>query len=114
MIKRTTGILLLIFISIFAFSQKKVKIDLNSSKQTLKNKEVVQDISNGIIISETITSIEFVEKETKEGTFVELYSDRMTKSFDKGKPNLPLISRLIDIPLNKKPIVKIVTYDEKS
>jgi hypothetical protein len=92
MIKRTACILLFTLISISVFSQKKITIDLNTSKQTLKNLEIVQDISNGILISETIRTIELVEKETKEGTFIELSSETLTKSFDKGKPNLPLIN----------------------
>ncbi|NOQ27572.1 MAG: T9SS type A sorting domain-containing protein [Bacteroidales bacterium] len=113
MIKRVAYILLLTFISISAFSQKKVRIDLNPSKQTLKNIEVVQNISNGILISESISFIELIEKETKEGTFIELSSDRMYKSYDKGNPNLPLICRLIEIPQNTKPVVKILSYDEE-
>lgn len=113
MIKRVAYILLLTFISISAFSQKKVKIDLNPSKQTQKNVEVVQNISNGILISESFSFIELIETETKEGTFIELTSDRMYKSFDKGKPNLPLICRLIEIPQNTKPVVKVLSYDEE-
>lgn len=113
MIKRIAYILLLILISISAFSQKKVKIDLNPSKQIQKNVEEVQNISNGILISESISFIELIQKETKEGTFIELSSDRMYKSFDKGKPNLPLICRLIEIPQNTKPVIKVLSYDEE-
>ncbi len=67
MVKRIVYILFLVFISVTVFSQQKIRVDLKQAKQKTKNTEVVKNISNGLILSETISTFELVEKDTKEG-----------------------------------------------
>lgn len=113
MIKRTIILVVFTLITANIFAQNKTKIDLLSSKSKVEN--IVQNKSDniGFKIKEEIPNIEFKEIETKEGTYIQLSSDGMYKSYDLGKPNLPVTSRLIEIPLNFKAVVKVLTYDEK-
>lgn len=113
MVKRCTQIILLILISVSVFSQQKIKIDLNSKKQKGKNLENVKSISNGFVISENISTIELTEIETKEGFYNQMLSEGMSKTFDAGKPDLPVINRLIQIPYNSDAKVRVISYDEE-
>jgi len=113
MVKRIVYILFLVFISVTVFSQQKIKVDLKQAKQKTKNTEVVKNISNGLILSETISAFELVEKETKEGLFSQLISEGMSKTFDEGKPDLPVINRLIEIPFNSEAKIKVLSFDEE-
>jgi len=78
-----------------------------------QNNEKVVFTSENIIIREQIKSIELVEKDTKKGTFLQFLSEGMTKTFDQGKPDLPVFSKLIEIPLNKKVNIKVLNYEEQ-
>ncbi len=113
MIKRIVYILFLVIISTAVFSQQKIKVDLKQAKQKTKNTEVVKNISNGLILSETISAFELVERETKEGLFSQLMSEGMSKTFDEGKPDLPVINRLIEIPFNSDAKIKVLSFDEE-
>ncbi len=113
MVKRIVYILFLVIISTVVFSQQKIKIDLKQAKQKTKNTEIVKNISNGLILSETISTFELVEKETKEGLFSQLISDGMSKTFDEGKPDLPVVNRLIEIPFNSDAKIKVISFDEE-
>ena len=113
MVKRIVYILFLVFISVTVFSQQKIRVDLKQAKQKTKNTEVVKNISNGLILSETISTFELVEKDTKEGLFSQLISDGMSKTFDEGKPDLPVINRLIEIPFNSVAKIKVLSFDEE-
>lgn len=110
MIKRTS-LLIIFFITYLSVSaQNKVRLDLSASKNKSVN---IKSDKNGIHIKETISFIDFEEKETKNGKYLQLTSEGMCISYDIGKPNLPLFSRLIEIPLNTKAIIKVLNYDEK-
>ncbi|MCD4832838.1 MAG: T9SS type A sorting domain-containing protein [Bacteroidales bacterium] len=113
MVKRIVYILFLVSISVVVFSQQKIKIDLKQAKQKTKNTEIVKNISNGLILSETISTFELVEKKTKEGLFSQLISDGMSKTFDEGKPDLPVVNRLIEIPFNSDAKIKVISFDEE-
>ncbi|MFC2104043.1 C25 family cysteine peptidase [Bacteroidota bacterium] len=113
MIKRIVYILVLVYISLTTFSQQKINIDLKQSKLQSKNTELVQKTSNGLLISESISSFELVEKETKDGLYSQIITEGLSKTFDSGKPDLPVINRLIEIPFNSEVKVKLLSYDEE-
>ncbi|MBU8892949.1 MAG: T9SS type A sorting domain-containing protein [Bacteroidales bacterium] len=115
MTKRIVTFLLLFFIAGFSIAQKSHKINLISASPGSKihNLEKVSATAQGIVIRESIQTIEFVEKDTKEGAFLQFFSEGMTKTFNAGKPDLPIFSRLIEIPFNQKALVKIISYEEQ-
>lgn len=114
MFKRLIIIVLFCIIGGVVLSQDKVKIDLKKQRNLgKKNQEFVQNEQNGFIIKEEISVIELSEKETKEGFYRQLFSEGMSKTFDAGKPDLPVINRLIEIPQNHTVAVKFISYDEE-
>ncbi|MFC2151435.1 C25 family cysteine peptidase [Bacteroidota bacterium] len=114
MIKRIVYIQLLVFTSLATFSQHKVKIDLNQAKLKSQNTELVQKTSSGLILSESISAFELIEKETKDGIYNQIVTNGLSKTFDAGKPDLPVINRLIEIPYNSEVNVKLISYDEET
>ena len=114
MFKRLTLIVLFCIIGGTVLSQDKVKIDLKKQRSLVKkNSEFVQNEQDGFIIKKEISAIELIEKETKEGFYRQLFSEGMSKTFDAGKPDLPVINRLIEIPQNHTVAVKFISYDEE-
>jgi hypothetical protein len=103
----------LITVSLIAQKSQKIKLPLTQSITKSQNLEKVKSTSYGITIIEQIQNIEFVEKETKEGIYLELLSEGMIKTFNQGKPDLPVFSKLIEIPLNKKALIKIIGFEEQ-
>ena len=115
MIKRVVTFLFffLLTVSLNAQKSQKIKLPLTQSVTKSQNVKKVISTSDGISIIEQIQSVELVEKETKEGVYLELLSEGMIKTFNQGKPDLPVFSKLIEIPLNKKAIIKIISYEEQ-
>jgi len=115
MIKRVVTFLFLFLITVSLSAQKSQKIKLPLTQSILKsqNVEKVISTSEGISIIEQIQSVELVEKKTKEGIYLELLSEGTIKTFNQGKPDLPVFSKLIEIPLNKKAHIKIVGFEEQ-
>jgi Peptidase family C25/Propeptide_C25/Peptidase family C25, C terminal ig-like domain/Secretion system C-terminal sorting domain/CUB domain len=115
MTKRITTFLLLFFITASLLAQKSQKIKLPLSQNSAKNQNIEEVVftSERIIIREQIKDIELIEKETKEGTFLQFFSEGMIKTFNQGKPDLPVFSKLFEIPLNKKAVIKIISFEEQ-
>jgi len=115
MIKRTALILLIVVTSQFTYAQQKekIKIDLSNSRQKIKNVEQVQNRSKGFVLTESIASIEIFTEDTKDGFYGKIVSDGMSKTYDSGNPDLPVINRLIEIPPNSEVKIKILNYDEE-
>lgn len=111
MSKRLMILIALVTLSASIYAQNRVRVNLSSNK--INGRERVQSLPSGIRIQEKFSHIDFEEKQAGEGSYLQLFSEGMTRSYDQGKPNLPLITRLIEIPLNKKAIVKIIGYNEE-
>lgn len=109
---KTRLLILLTFVfALNTYAQKSTRIELKKDKSFTEKS--VKKSANGFRFIETINDINITEKETKEGSFLEMTSDGMTKSFDKGNPNLPLISRLIEIPENATAKVNVISFNEQ-
>jgi hypothetical protein len=113
MVKRSLFIIFSIFFAINTYAQKKVRIDLNKSQNSNYKSARIQNQTNVLKLKETLSFIEFEENVTKEGGFLKLTSNGTIRTYDSGKPNLPVISKLIDIPFNSRAVVKITNYDEE-
>ncbi|PLX10930.1 MAG: hypothetical protein C0597_15960 [Marinilabiliales bacterium] len=113
MFKRITFIFVFCIIGGILYSQQKVKVELKEYNQSINNKELIEKTSNGFIIKEKISAVDLIENETKEGTYRQIFSDGMSKTFDAGKPDLPVINRLIEIPKNHKAKVKLMFSEEE-
>lgn len=107
---------LLIFLSIILtnaiFAQKKV-ISLNKAE---KNSFVLKSSSKSVDILEVNTKLSNLSsdlKSTKSGDYVALESDGLVKTYDLGRPNIPIYSKLIELPLEASVKFKILSYDEE-
>jgi len=109
--------IILTFIIIFCFltnaytqAVKEIKLKARSNRL-----EIAQDSKSKDILNIT-TSISFLHAKTvstKGGNFVALESEGLVKIFGKGIPNLPVYSKLIEVPLDAKVETSILSYDEE-
>jgi len=113
MIKRITLILLFLSISGILLSQQKLKVKLKENNHLERNNEEIEKKVNGFVLRENLSAIELLEKETKEGVYHQIYSEGLSKTFNTGEPDLPVINRLIEIPHNYTAKVKLINYDEE-
>jgi hypothetical protein len=61
----------------------------------------------------SLSELSIANKTTQGGDFIELSGSNLIRTFDKGKPNLPVMSKLVEIPFDGKLEMKIVSYDEE-
>jgi len=94
-------------------SQELKKIPLTRVEKKFPAKEVVKDQGDKIILYEDVDEFFIRQKKTKDGYYQQLSAPGLTRSFDKGNPDLPLISRLIEIPSDAKVSVRVLRYDEE-
>ena len=87
------------------------KILLNSNKSTIK---VKQNSYQKLILFAAVPTISINDIKTKEGLFSKLVIDGYTKSYNIGKPQLPTLNKLIEIPQDANLKVKIISYNEKT
>ncbi|NJK96813.1 MAG: hypothetical protein HC905_19530 [Bacteroidales bacterium] len=95
-----------------AYSQDKT---LYLSKATSNNLSVTNNSVN-IDIVDVKTSVAYFNsnlKSTQSGEFIELESEGLVRTFDLGKPNIPVFSKLIELPIGATVQFNIVSYDEE-
>lgn len=109
--------IILFFITVFlflvnAYSQhvKKINLKPDSTRFEIKQDSKSKDILN---ITTAISFVHAKTLKTKGGNFVTLESEGLIKIFGKGKPNLPVYSKLIEVPLDAKVEFSILSYDEE-
>jgi hypothetical protein len=66
---------------------------------------------NRLQVSNTLNSFNTLLLNTDKGEFVELLIDSYSKSNLAGAPQLPVLSRMIEVPAGSTPIVKVISYD---
>lgn len=113
MSKRLFLICIFTYLVVGVFAQKNVRIQLEIHQSTVPQKALIENTNDNLKFKESLSFIDLKEIDTKQGKYLQLSSEKTFKSFDKGNPNLPLITKLIEIPINVKPIVRIVNFDEQ-
>lgn len=101
---------LLFFANGYAQDTKQIKL-----KSDLIEFKVIPDAKNKDIltISTSISLLNVKGVSTKGGNFINLESVGLVKIFGKGKPNLPVFSRLIEVPLDAKVEANVLAFDEE-
>jgi hypothetical protein len=112
----------------FSFLQKKstgwvaffllfTGLQLNASNDIIINVSgsnslnVVENTFFRLQVSNTISSFNTLWLNTEKGEFVELFAQSYSKSNVAGAPQLPVLSKLIEVPANAIPEVKVISYD---
>jgi Peptidase family C25/Propeptide_C25/Peptidase family C25, C terminal ig-like domain/Secretion system C-terminal sorting domain len=102
-------ILFLIFWTI-GIAQKQIIIPLQSNKTVPFQ---IEANNADITIKSNIPNLEANFKTTKSGDFFELLADGLQKQYGKGQPNIPIISKLIEVPGKDKYNVSIQNFAEQ-
>ncbi|MEA2042846.1 MAG: C25 family cysteine peptidase [Bacteroidota bacterium] len=109
--KKLTLFSLVLLFSVAVFGQKQQKkIPLKSAQSSLKVSDIKAD---GLILESSLSSVVLTEQDTKKGIFSSLMSEGLIKTFDTGNPNIPVISKLIEVPQNATVHFEIVSFDEQ-
>jgi hypothetical protein len=98
--------------AVTSFSQNKVIFLSKASK----NDFTVKSSSDNVDILEINANISYLSLTTKSanaGDFIVLESDGLSESFNIGEPNIPVFSKLIELPLEASVKFKILSYDEE-
>ncbi len=109
--KRITLFLTVMLFSLAIFAQKnEVKIKLKADENSF---EVVSKSTQNLTVKSTLSALYVSESNTKGGDFSLLQANGLIKVFDVGNPNIPVISKLIEVPQDAKVKINIVSYDEQ-
>jgi len=87
------------------------EIFLNSSGTT--SLKVIESSYSRLIVSNNISSFNPLIVKTYKGEFIELLLNSYSKTNTIGSPQLPVLSKLIEIPEGSIPEAKVVSYDLK-
>ncbi len=107
--KKSILLILFIFISTISFGQK--RISLTTASKT--NFEVQSVRNDGFIIENSIAELVLNPVHLERGSFTTLDVDGMYKIFEEGMPNIPVISKLIEVPQGASVELQVVSYDEE-
>jgi len=64
-------------------------------------------------VTNTLNDLKFLDISTSKGLFAEMMVSGYSKSNTVGDPELPVLSKLIEIPADAVPEVKVISYDVK-
>lgn len=102
---------LTLFLTFYGFAQQTVKVDLKPHKSGF---EVSNIRSAGFNVSMELAEISFTEKVTKEGTFTVPEAEGLIKTYNVGKPNLPVFGKLIEVPVGADVSFKVISFEEET
>lgn len=86
------------------------EIKLNSSKS---NFTVLEQSPYKIKVKASFDKIATMQVNSPQGSFIELTVPGFSKIYDAGKPQLPVLCKLIEIPYGAEVRVKIISYKEQ-
>ncbi len=102
----------LFFFSILSYvqAQKVHSFDLLGKNNSIKKFKANND---GFSIDVSTSKFILRKVSTSKGEFVNLSGPKLIKVFTKGAPNLPVYSKLIEVPLDASVKIHIVSFDEE-
>jgi hypothetical protein len=98
-----------LFFSI-SYAQTKKIIKLKSDQ----NKFEVKSLKNsGFTIQNNLSTLNLKSVHSDEGDYIILESEGLIKTFDEGLPNIPVITKLIEVPQNAEVELIVKSFDEE-
>ncbi len=102
---------LLSLLTVFIFASVNAQsIELGSKATGIEPVSVSMD---GITVNVNVAELRYFDVETKAGTFTQFVIPRFHHSHTIGKPNLPMMNKIIEVPVGATIRTEIVSYDEK-
>jgi hypothetical protein len=102
-------VLVLVFCGLVVNAAREIKINPAGRNSTT----VLRNTSAHLLVSNTLSSFNSQLLNTGNGEFVALLVDSYSKNNTIGAPQLPVLSKLIEIPEGSTPEVKVISYDLK-
>jgi len=91
------------------YAQPKQVIPLSQAKVT--QTELVRNANDGFEVKTSLSKIILENKSFDKGNFVKLTTDGLIKTFNKGLPDLPVYSKLIEVPQDAEIKIDVISYD---
>jgi len=91
-----------------SYAQTTIKL-----KATQNKLEVSAVKSDGFTMTNSIASLHLNPIQTDRGTFTSLQSEDLYKIFDEGMPNIPVLSKLIEVPQAAEVRLIVKSFDEE-
>ncbi|MBK7215068.1 MAG: T9SS type A sorting domain-containing protein [Bacteroidales bacterium] len=91
--------------SIFAVNNIQLKA------ATANRLDVTESSYHKLQVVNSFSEFQYQLMNTPQGAFIQLFAKNYSKSSVIGEPELPVMSRLIEIPEGSKPEVRVVSYD---
>lgn len=104
------GRLLMTMLLTFTLFSLSAQVKLTSGSTEFR---LDQNSFSGITISNSFTTFNTLSVNTAQGVFTEIIAERYTPTQEVGMPKLPVMRRLIEIPVGATPQVTIVSADVK-
>lgn len=101
--------LLFLFTLIFSFSYGQ-RVKLNATDNQIK---VTQLKSDSFTLETGLSYLDFNTIQMDEGVYTQVKNENLIKIFDRGMPNIPVISKLIEVPQDAQVEFEIVGYTEE-
>lgn len=87
--------------------------EISISASGYNSTNVIENTSSRLRVRNTIGSFSTLFLTTEKGSFVELQMNSYSKSNTIGSPQLPILSKLIEIPTGSIPEVNVISYEVK-
>jgi hypothetical protein len=111
--KKIHLIILSLILTQMIFAQNKEISLKKAEKSSFKVNKSSKNIDL-IEVNTNLSSISTELKSTNSGDFIVLESAGLVKTYDIGKPCIPVYSKLIEIPLEAKIKFKVISFDEET
>ncbi len=105
-------IVLSLIITEMIFAQSNV-ISLNKADKSSFELITSSESTDIIEVNANLSSLHTKLKSTDDGDFIIIESEGLVKTYDLGKPNIPVYSKLIELPLEASIKFKVVSYNEE-
>lgn len=108
--KKNLLYILFTFLSVSLFAQNKTTIQLKPNQNSF---DILSAKTDGLRFKNSISELNFIENNTKSANFVSLEAQGLFKTYGKGKPQIPVISKLIEVPFGADVKLKIISFTEE-
>ena len=102
---------LTVFVLLFTGLQTNAANEIIINVSGKNSTNVLENTFNRLQVSNTISSFNTLWLNTEKGEFVELLAESYAKTNTPGAPQLPVLSKLIEIPAGATPEVKVISYE---
>ncbi|PIE87616.1 MAG: hypothetical protein CSA01_00025 [Bacteroidetes bacterium] len=107
--KRIITFIVIFSMTLVGFSQSKALIQLSGQDRIT----VDHNSNNGFELKLDMSELELNSQATSIGNFVTLSQAQLIKTYNEGMPNIPVFSRLIEVPQGAQVVFDIVDYQEQ-